>query len=187
MPQVNRNESRINRNISPLQSRMIRENTLQGGERRRSIQDRNRDALGTEHVLKGRTQLVGSGEAVIIVDFNVIFVEPPNFTFGGELAASAAPIPGQFPIVTACVATWDVYEADLPPNDDGSGSRGIQLDSGLTLRRWYRGANIAAIATGPSTQNMYIHWQFSGRALINPIANVIEGGAGGTLEDMGTI
>ena len=165
------------RGITPLQRSMARDNSF-GSERRRSNISRDIDALGTEHVLKGRSQLQGSGEATVEVNFPITFIEPPNFTFGAELAAGAGGvIPGQFPIVSAIVSTWTLFDPDRAEDQSGNGL--VFGSTSIPLRRWYRGAEIACIITGRETQNAYIHWQFSGTAIANPVNSDISGGGAG--------
>jgi len=123
----------------------------------RSQQDvvRNRDVRPAEHVIKGRTKVLGVGEATVDVPFPVIYLEAPTFTFGGELAEGSALEPTNFPTISAIVFAWDINEPDLDL-------------TGQTMRIHYRGARLAIVTTGPTSTDMYLHWQFTGRALSNP-------------------
>jgi hypothetical protein len=116
---------------------------------------RNRDVRAAEHVIKGRTKVLGVGEATVEVKFPAIYLEAPTFTFGGELAEGSVLAPGRFPTISAVVSRWDVHEPDL------------EL-FGQTMRIHYRGAILAIVTTGPSDTDLYLHWTFTGRALSNP-------------------
>jgi len=154
-------------------------------ERRRWSIANSRDVLGTEHVIKGRTQLQGSGEATINLTFPVLFIEPPTFTFGAELALGSVLEAGQFPIVSCCISAWG-------PNGEGAfrpdapSEEAIQAGAAdISLREYYTGAVVACVATGPSAQNVYIHWMFTGVALTNPFFGSTVAGASVPLETTG--
>ncbi len=148
--------------------------SIQGGidkEKRRWAVANSRDILGTEHVIKGRTQLQGSGEATINLTFPVLFIEPPTFTFGAELAIGSVLAPGQFPIISCCISAWGA-NGEGPFRPDAPSELAIAAGAADTsIREYYLGAIVACVATGPSAQNVYIHWTFTGVALTNPIGS----------------
>jgi len=118
---------------------------------------RNRDVLPAEYVIKGRTRVLGLGEATVDIRFPVIYIEPPIFQFGGELAEGSSLVQGTFPTISAIVSQWEIDEPDLDL-------------FGQSLRIWYRGATLAIVTTGPPDTDVYLHWTFTGRAVSNPVA-----------------
>lgn len=123
---------------------------------RREDVERYNDQYGTEHVYKGKTAIIGAGEAIIPIVFPFWFVHSPQLFTGGELMEDSPTEPTLFPTVSAVVASWDKDEPDFD-------ARGVQL------RTYYRGCDLAVVTTGPATQNMWVHYTFSGLAMTNPI------------------
>ena len=115
----------------------------------------NQDLQATDHVVNGTSLIVGTGEVLLEVSFPVPYIRAPSMTFGGELSAESVAIPGQFPTLSAVVNQWLIEDPDY---DLYKGS----------LRRYYKGATIACVVTGPGTQKMLLHWTFMGMALTNP-------------------
>ena len=141
--------------VSPQQSRARAANLPVARSRETRDVARNREVRAAEHVIKGRTKVLGVGETTVEVRFPVIYLETPTFTFGGELAEGSSLTAGQFPTVSAVVSRWNVDEPDL------------EL-FGQTMRIHYRGAILAIVTTGPTNTDVYLHWAFTGRALTNP-------------------
>ncbi len=123
-------------------------------QRRHRILD-SQDIQGTNHVVNGSSLIVGIGEALIDVFFPVSFTRIPSFSFGGELSAESVAGAGQFPTLSAVVSQWvfDDPDKDL---------------FGASMRRYFKGARLACVVTGPGTQKLLLHWTFSGMALTNP-------------------
>lgn len=124
-------------------------------EQRRHRQSDSQDVQGTQHVVNGTSLIVGIGEALIDVHFPIAFIRVPSFSFGGELSAESVAISGLFPTLSAVVSQWvfDDPDKDL---------------FGASMRRYYRGAKVACVVTGPGTQKLLLHWSFTGMALTNP-------------------
>lgn len=141
--------------VSPQQSRARASNLPAAIARSQRDVIRNRDVRAAEHVIKGRTKVLGVGEATVEVRFPVVYLEAPTFTFGGELAEGSILSPGEFPTVSAIVSRWQVDEPDLDL-------------FGQTMRIHYRGATLAIVTTGPADTDVYLHWTFTGRAISNP-------------------
>lgn len=116
----------------------------------------NRDVRPAEHVFKGGVKVVGIGEALAEVKFPVFFLERPTFTYGAELAEGSVLIPTEYPTLSALAYDWDIADPDK------------EL-FGQSMRRWYRGVSLAIVTTGPVGTDMYVHYQFTGRAITNPV------------------
>lgn len=124
-------------------------------ERRRGDLVRNANVQSTTHVVNGTDLIEGAGEVLIDVVFPVTFIQPPIFLYGAELAPGNELVSGSFPVLTAVISYWDVNEPDLALY-------------GITNRKHFRGAQLAVTASGPPTQKMFLHWQFTGLAVSNP-------------------
>lgn len=121
--------------------------------RQRFQQDQARqleDATGRVHTISGEFLVDGAGEALVPVNFPVVFIEKPRFHFGGELSPGSVITDGQFPTVSAVVGTWTYMERQVQP--------------------FYRGATLCVVTTGPAEQKMMIHWTMTGRAITNPVS-----------------
>ena len=129
--------------------------------RREYAMSQNHDLQATNHVINGNSLIVGIGEVMIDVYFPVAFIRAPSMSFGAELSAESVAVTGKFPTVSAIVNQWLVEDPDY---DLYGGS----------MRKYYKGATLACVVTGPGTQKMLLHWTFMGMALTNP--------GGGTFE-----
>jgi len=121
-------------------------------ERRRGELIRNSNVRGAPHVIPGFRELLGAGEILIEVSFPVNFIELPVFTYGASLAPGTELISGQYPVVSAVVAYWQVKQ-------EGDSSE------------QFVGAELAVTASGPTDQRLLLNWQFSGVALTNPVGS----------------
>lgn len=124
-------------------------------ERRRGDLVRNANVQATTHVINGTNAIDGAGEALIDLVFPVTYVLPPIFLYGGELAPGHELVTGRYPVVTAVVSYWDVSQPDLET-------------FGSSARKHFRGAQLAVTSSGPESQRLFLHWQFSGIAISNP-------------------
>ncbi len=124
-------------------------------ERRRYAISDSQNVQATNHVVNGTSLIVGVGEALINVSFPVAYIRAPSFTSGGELSAESVAIEGRFPTLSVVVNQWLVDDPDLDLY-------------GFSMRRYYRGATLACVVTGPGTQKLLLHWTFMGMALTNP-------------------
>ncbi len=124
-------------------------------ERRRGDLIRSANTEGTVHVIPGFRELLGAGENLVDVVFPVAFIQPPVFLYGSALAPGSELVDGEYPVVSAVVAYWDVTEPDVDV-------------FGAPLRQYYSGAQIAVTTIGPEYQRIIMSWQFSGMALTNP-------------------
>lgn len=160
MPSYSKNITGLNKNSAPHVRSSIARIGTESVRRNYSI-SANQDVQATTHVVNGNSLIVGTGEVLIDVRFPVAFIKAPSVTTGGELSAESIAVPGQFPTLSAVVNQWYIEDPDL---DLYGGS----------LRRYYRGAVMACVVTGPGTQKMLLHWTFSGMALTNPGAGTFE-------------
>ena len=110
------------------------------------------DAMTAKYsVVQGAVYIAGVGEALASVAFPLYFYERPIFTFGHELADNTWPVAGQFPVVSASVAQWDIKTR---PD---------------TKQHWV-GAELAICLTGPTDMRSHLHFRFSGHGFRNPTA-----------------
>lgn len=153
-----------NQTVSSRHSRASFSKLNVATERRRGDLIRNVNSSATTHVVRGSNSIDGSGEILLDVAFPVVFIQPPIFLYGAELAPGNVLVSGSFPVMSALVHYWDVDQPDL------------EL-FGSTRRQHFRGAQLAITATGPETQRMFLHWQFTGMAVTNaPSLTVPDGG-----------
>ncbi len=124
-------------------------------ERRRYAISDSQNVQATNHVVNGTSLIVGVGEALITVAFPVAYIRTPSFSFGSELSAESVAIEGKFPTLSAIVNQWAIEDPDR------------EL-FGASMRKYYRGATLACVVTGPGTQKLLLHWTFTGMALTNP-------------------
>lgn len=136
-------------------------------QRKKSEEANQTDVLGVEHVLKGRSQLQGAGEATISITFPVTFIEPPILTASYTLAEGSVLEAGQFPIASIGVAAWG-------PNGEGPEMPDATDGQNYSLRTYYTGAMLACVVTGPSVQNAYVNWVFMGIAITNPYTSGLD-------------
>lgn len=92
----------------------------------------------------------GSGELLFDVTFPIVFLELPAMSFGFSLLEGETITTGVFPTCSVGVHSF-VYSARR------SGPR------------YYSGAKLIIVTTGLSDQQMTIHYQFEGRAIVPPV------------------
>lgn len=109
----------------------------------------------------GFISITGVGEAVVPVRFPVRFIELPAMSFGGSLGDNQAIPAFNFPTINAMVKAFDFEVRD----ETGS--------------RYYNGAEIIVVTTGPPDMRSVLHYQFEGVALNNPLTSL--GDTGGTI------
>lgn len=107
----------------------------------------------------GRMEMQGTGQATFTAEFPVMFVDPPQVSFGGELGGNQILVAGQYPTINILVRTWHK-----------------QKRAGHT---YYSGADFVVVATGPADQTLLAHWQCEGVGLTNPLAGL--GGVGDSI------
>lgn len=92
----------------------------------------------------------GAGEARVEIGFPIIFTERPSFSYGGEMDVNQPLTAQSFPTVSAVVSEW-ITEGEM--------------------QKKYKGAWVAMVTTGPSTQKMIVHLHFEGKAFRNPVGD----------------
>ena len=135
--------------------------------RRKSLTERRREDLQRIDQMSvkvtrvsGRVLLIGSGEATVDIPFPVYFVERPIFGFGGEMDDNFRVEALSFPTISAIVVDWVRVKAieNVTPG-------------------YYESATVAAVTTGQSDQQIWLHYSFEAQAIRNPITTAT------TLED----
>jgi len=125
-------------------------------EKRRGDLVRSANIQATTHVASGTNEIIGSGEILLNLSFPVIFIQHPLFLYGSELGPGSELTAGNYPVLSAMVTYWDIDDPDLALY-------------GTSLRRHFKGVQIAVTSSGPENQRLYLHWQFTGLALSNPV------------------
>lgn len=105
--------------------------------------------------VSGRVLVVGTGEVAVDIPFPVNFAERPIFNFGGELNDNHHATAGEYPTVSAVVVGWS-----------------IQKEIEGATEGYFTGATLAAVTTGQTGQQMWIHYSFEGKAIRNPLNNI---------------
>lgn len=100
--------------------------------------------------LNGVVKVQGSGEVTSDLTFPIRFVEKPTFTFGGELVSGHSPGEGIYPVVSGVIVGWD-------------------LDQPAEHVTHYLGTSIAIVTIGKEDQELWFHFSFFGRAMVNPV------------------
>lgn len=108
------------------------------------------DFYAQPYFVQGRFLCDGAGELVKDVSFPVVFTEEPFFAFGGRLEQNQVIVAGNYPTVSAVVLSFSVEK------------RGVSTEL-------FRGARLIIVTTGEEDQKMWLQWQFSGMALVNPV------------------
>ena len=134
-------------------------------ERRGYHTSDNHNLQATNHVVNGTSLIVGIGEVIVDVKFPVAYIRSPSFSYGGELSRESVAISGQFPTLSAIVNQWYIDDPDVETY-------------GASMRKYYRGAKVACVVTGPGTQKLNLHWTFMGMALTNPGHGAFDVGEG---------
>ena len=111
-----------------------------------------------------RILIEGTGDVRRDIHFNVRFIERPVPSFAGEMEHGQEPRNGNFPGVSVVVVRWIT---------EGPGDAATQ--------RFYVGAEVAIETWGLTSQKMWVHLKFEGRALTNPTVPQIQGDLGETL------
>lgn len=118
-------------------------------EARRGAANRLDSITGKLHCIQGFIEIIGSGEALLDVNFPVWFLEHPNFTFGGEMAPNQILTAGQYPMLSILVHRWAMRE----------------FPAGVS---YYSGATLIVVSSGADDQRLIGHWRAEGKALRNP-------------------
>ena len=116
-------------------------------EDRRSDIARVEAVAGGEYRVNGLVLVTNAGEAQADVTFPVRFIEIPLFTFGFSLADNEAWAVGAMPTVSGVVGKWTFGRK-------------------ATGERYYDGAQLLIVTTGPDTMRGYFHYCFDGKALL---------------------
>ena len=98
----------------------------------------------------GKIKINNAGEAYIEIEFPVYFTDIPSVSFGYEINDVKSIAKGSAPTVTAEIYEWETYER--PPSS-----------------RFYTGAKMVVVSTGPPLIKFIVHWQATGIAFTNPI------------------
>lgn len=123
-------------------------------EERRGTANRLDAITGKLHSVQGFIEIIGSGEALLDVNFPVWFMDKPTFTFGGEMAPDQVLTTGQYPMLSVLVHRWRMK--DYP--------------NGVS---YYAGATLIIVTTGTDDQKLLGHWQAQGKALRNPTGETV--------------
>lgn len=118
-------------------------------ERRRGEVERARSVQGQTFRVTYMVSVRGSGECTVDVNFPVKFSEKPGVSHGGELAPGAVLESSNFPTCSVMVKDW-------------------VLDP-LENHKYYVGATLVLVVTGPSDQDAILHFHAEGKALIAPV------------------
>jgi hypothetical protein len=108
------------------------------------------DFTARTYTVSGQFLMNGAGEVAKDISFPVLFTEKPLLSFGADLAEGSHVTIGGFPTVSVVVQSY-VKQA-----------RNSQADN-------YSGARILCVTTGQHDQSVWIHYQFTGLALVNPL------------------
>lgn len=104
-------------------------------------------------IVSGQFSVTGAGELVKDINFPVTFTDKPLLSFGANMDENQIIVAGNFP--TASVIVLKYKEKITPGTSTAS----------------YTGASLIVVTTGMEDQIMWIHWQMSGTALVNPVSN----------------
>lgn len=140
--------------IPPAPALKARPPTAAPFEARRGAAERMDSATGRVHSIQGFMEIVGSGEALLDVNFPVWFLEKPTFTFGGEMAVDQVLTVGAYPMLSVIVHRWRMK--DFP--------------NGVS---YFAGATLIVVTTGTPEQKLIGHWEAQGKALRNPSGETV--------------
>lgn len=121
-----------------------------------SNQAASKSMEGRVHSVSGSVELSTTGEATVDVNFPVIFVERPNFTFGGGVLPGSVLTDGSFPRINGAVVAWQTQKA----NDS------------LVENVRYTGVTLSIVSYGTQDQRFFLDFRFEGVALVNPVGGV---------------
>lgn len=136
--------------VAPLDQ--IRGNLDAARARQGANLDRINAGLPTDSAVEGTFLVDGPGEALQSVNFPIVFIARPTWTYGGELHIDTVPVAGKYPTISCVINRW--ITDPIAPTDYS--------------KIYFVGANLLITTTGPPTQRMWVHWRASGRALVNP-------------------
>lgn len=123
--------------------------------RRADAQIKNQDDFAARiHVISGQFNVQGAGELVKDIAFPVTFVEKPLLAFGGALDDNQAIVAGNFPTISVVVLKY---------------KEGVSQAASSS----FSGASLIVVVTGVEDQSVWVHWSFTGMALVNPIGNTL--------------
>lgn len=113
---------------------------------------RVKDQITNVQTVNGLFKVAGAGEAATDIRFPVKFMERPLMNFGAELD----PTNNSFGLVTA--GNYPTYDCVI----------GRFVTEGPPEKRFFVGAQLLIRTTGVATQNMWIHWSATAKAITNP-------------------
>jgi hypothetical protein len=119
----------------------------------RSVSQRGQDlavSAADASTLTGRFLVNNLGEAQKTLLFPVKFSDIPLMTFSYEILDNVNIIEGRLPMISAQVADWSVVDR-------------------LPASRFYVGATVRVVATGPANTKFVVHWTAQGVAFSNPV------------------
>ena len=99
--------------------------------------------------VSGKFMINNAGEAKVDITFPVFFSDIPYVTFGFEIQGANQIISGHAPAMSATVYDWDTI--DRPP-----------------FSRFYKGAYIVVVSTGPPGTKFICTWTAMGTAFTSP-------------------
>jgi hypothetical protein len=124
-------------------------------QRERDV-DRIHTMTGKVFRLSGFISLDGPGETLANVVFPVTFQEIPAVSSSYHLADNEILESGNFPVVSVGVKSW-VFTEPVPGT------------------RFYTGATMIVVALGHAGMKAVAHYQFEGKALVNPVTALNNG------------
>lgn len=121
-----------------------------------STSDARIDLQGREMTVRGEFLTQGAGEIIVHVNFPCVFTERPLMGSGAALDTNQPIAAGNLPTSSVVVGKYDF--------------------SGIDTSTKYTGADLVVVTTGEPTQKIWIHWAFTGKAVVNPINSVTSTG-----------
>lgn len=107
------------------------------------------ETAATATPVSGKFMVNNAGEAKADIVFPVRFADIPYITFGFEILGNQPIIDGHAPAMSAYVYDWSTI--DRPP-----------------FSRFYKGANIFVVSTGPPALKFIVNWTAIGTAFTSP-------------------
>lgn len=121
-------------------------------QNRDDVNTRLSDQSPKDAHVRGRVQLNGAGETHSEVSFPIKFVDEPIFTYGGSMGDNQSAGTGGVPTAAATVMEWITL---VRPGN----------------RKYYIGARLGIVTTGPSDMQYLLHYEFKGDAFREPTAD----------------
>lgn len=115
----------------------------------RLAHERQASVYAQVETVTGFVQITGAGELTVDVNFPARFLEKPAMSGAGELMEGQVLVAGALPTFSLVISKWKMEELDR-------------------FRRYYVGATLVVVTTGPAAQRMWGHWQATGVALLAP-------------------